>query len=92
MVRGWSKGGQEGRDRGKDEVNNTVPWTVPDAKALAERSAEASTGYDPHRCEYCGKLLADPGISFLLHLDESEDCRWLWRAYLPYVHEDAGAD
>ncbi len=64
------------------------------ATAETEQASEdeGESGYDPHTCEYCGKVLPDPGLSFLEHLEESETCAWLWRAYLPYVKEDAGAD
>lgn len=60
--------------------------------STSPRAGEAESAYDPHECEFCGKMLENPGEAFLDHLKESETCLYLWRAYLPYIHEDAGAD
>ncbi|MDX1612134.1 MAG: hypothetical protein R3185_07175 [Candidatus Thermoplasmatota archaeon] len=57
-----------------------------------EEEAPLESALDPHPCEYCGEVLPDPGLAFLEHLEASERCYWLWRQYLPYIKEDAGAD
>ncbi len=60
------------------------------AEPALDEEAQIQANYDDHECEFCGEQLPDPGPSFLQHLDESETCRWLWLAYRPHVHQEAG--
>ncbi|HLE47546.1 MAG TPA: hypothetical protein VI818_04545 [Candidatus Thermoplasmatota archaeon] len=42
------------------------------------------------RCEFCGKLLEDPMLAFMDHMDESPDCRSSWEEWRANVRREAG--
>lgn len=46
---------------------------------------------DPYDCDFCGKTLADPMLAFLDHLDEADDCKFLWHAWRGNVKREAGS-
>lgn len=64
--------------------------TAEPASDAEDQAAAIQANYDEHVCEFCGEQLPDPGPAFLKHLDESDTCKWLWLAFRPHVHKEAG--